>query len=268
MTAGWALLSAVALFLGILLCLDVGFRWGRRRVSRDSEDAHEGIGAIEAAVFALLGLLLGFSFAGATSRLDTRRQLIVEEANAIGTAYLRLDLLPAAEQPVLRRLFREYLESRLRVYDKIGDQDAIDREFTLGAQIQMQIWQTGLIAASHETSREAVRLLVPALNEMIDVTTARAVALHTYLPPLILLLLLSVCTDERIVGWGCDGTTKESKRDAHDSLRGRGGSYRLRDSRSRSAEVGVDPAYSGGPRLGATKRVDSITPVTLGKGTK
>jgi hypothetical protein len=192
MTAGWALLSAVALFLGILLCLDVGFRWGRRRVSRDSENAHEGIGAIEAAVFALLGLLLGFSFAGATSRLDTRRQLIVEEANAIGTAYLRLDLLPAAEQPVLRRLFREYLESRLRVYDKIGDQEAIDRELTLGAQIQMQIWQAGLIAASHETSREAVRLLVPALNEMIDVTTARAVALHTYLPPLILLLLLSV----------------------------------------------------------------------------
>ena len=97
--------------------------------------------------YLLFGTALGFSFAGATSRLDTRRQLIVEEANAIGTAYLRLDLLPAAEQPVLRRLFREYLESRLRVYDKIGDQDAIDRELTLGAQIQMQIWQTGLIAA-------------------------------------------------------------------------------------------------------------------------
>ena len=186
------MLSAVALFVGILLCLNVGFRWGRRRASRDREDAHEGIGTIEAAIFALLGLLLGFSFAGATSRFDARQQLVVEEANAISTAYLRLDLLPQAEQPELRTLFRQYVESRLLAYKNIGDQEAIDRELTHGAQIQMQIWQAGLTAASHDMSREALRLLVPALNEMMDVTTARAVALHTYLPPLIFLLLVSV----------------------------------------------------------------------------
>ena len=70
---------------------------------------------MEAAVFALLGLLLGFSFAGGTSRLDARRQLIVQEANAIGTAYLRLNLLPSTEQPEMRRLFREYVDARLHV---------------------------------------------------------------------------------------------------------------------------------------------------------
>ena len=80
----------------------------RRRGAEDS--AYEGIGAIEASVFALLCLLLGFSFAGGTSRLDSRRQLIVEEANAIGTAYLRLDLLVTEGQLEMRHLFREYLD--------------------------------------------------------------------------------------------------------------------------------------------------------------
>jgi len=76
----WALPLSFGVFVAITVLLDVGYRLGRRH----SESlAHEGIGAIEAAVFGLLGLLLAFSFAGGTSRLDLRRQLIVEEANAI-----------------------------------------------------------------------------------------------------------------------------------------------------------------------------------------
>jgi hypothetical protein len=99
---------SVGLFLGMLACLEIGYRIGRRAAPTDP-NAYEGLSAIEAAIFALLGLLLGFAFAGAVSRLDARRQLIVQEANAIGTAYLRLDLLPPSDQPDLRRLFRDYL---------------------------------------------------------------------------------------------------------------------------------------------------------------
>lgn len=82
---------------------EAGFRVGRSS-EKYTEAAHEAIGVIEAAVFALLGLLLGFSFSGGTSRMDTERQLIVQEANAISTAYLRLDQLPASEQPEMRPL--------------------------------------------------------------------------------------------------------------------------------------------------------------------
>src|SRR5256885_912298 len=117
--AGWAAAVAVGLFLGMVVCLEIGYRLGRN--SENPDLAHEGIGAIEAAVFALLGLLLGFSFAGGTSRLDARRQLIVQESNAIGTAYLRLDTLAAGDQTEMRRLFREYLDARLRVYQKLPD---------------------------------------------------------------------------------------------------------------------------------------------------
>jgi len=105
---------SVGLAVGIAVCLEVGFRVGKRYMQRDPESAHEGIGAIEGSVFALLGLLLAFSYAGATDRLVFRRNLIMEEANRIGVAYLRLDLLPATEQPDLRRLFRDYLDARVR----------------------------------------------------------------------------------------------------------------------------------------------------------
>ncbi|HEY5866855.1 MAG TPA: DUF4239 domain-containing protein, partial [Candidatus Tectomicrobia bacterium] len=110
LSAGW---FALSLSLGMLLCLAIG-RWiGVRRMRQVTADARQGIGAIEGAVFGLMGLLIAFTFSGATSRFDTRRQLIVEEANAIGTAYLRLDLLPAAAQPALRELFRRYVDARL-----------------------------------------------------------------------------------------------------------------------------------------------------------
>ena len=90
-----ASLFAVTLFFGILLFLEVGRRIGIRRITNDTEGARAGTGAVEGAVFGLLGLLIAFTFSGAASRFDTRRQLIVEETNVIGTAYLRLDLLPS-----------------------------------------------------------------------------------------------------------------------------------------------------------------------------
>ena len=126
------------------------------------------------------------------SRLDTRRQLIVQEANAIGTAYLRLDLLPVNDQPGLRHLFRDYLDTRLRVHEALPDMSAADRELARGAQLQQQIWSAALVAAGSDPSQNVVRMFLPALNEMIDVTTARTVAIHTRQPRLIFFLLVSV----------------------------------------------------------------------------
>ena len=87
----------VALFLALIGCLEIGYRLGAKRV-KSVPNAHEGFGAIEGAVFGLFGLLLSLSFFGAASRLDVRRQLIVQEANASASAYMRVDLLPSTEQ--------------------------------------------------------------------------------------------------------------------------------------------------------------------------
>jgi hypothetical protein len=175
--AGWAVVLSIGVFVGAVACLEV---------------AHEGIGTIEAAVFGLLGLLLGFSFAGGTSRLEGRRQLIVNEANAIGTAYLRLDLLPANHQPEIRRLFQKYLDARLRVYDKLPDLEAAEQELAHAAEMQQEIWSRVVTASQGDPSQNAARLLLPAINEMIDITTSRTIALHSHLPALIFALLICV----------------------------------------------------------------------------
>ena len=82
-------LYSAGLLLGLLVCVQLGFMLGRR------QGGDGGASALSAAVFGLLGLLLAFSFSGAAGRFEHRRELITQEANAIGTAYLRLDLLPA-----------------------------------------------------------------------------------------------------------------------------------------------------------------------------
>src|SRR5262245_22835515 len=93
---------AGGLLAGMLVCLELGRRLGVRRLERDPQGALAGLGAVEGAVFGLYGLLIAFTFSGAPARFDARRQLIAEEANAIGTAYLRIDLLAAESQPALR----------------------------------------------------------------------------------------------------------------------------------------------------------------------
>src|SRR5512139_1750487 len=116
-------IACISLFLGMSLFSIVFYRFGRRR--RQEEDAPSEVsGPIIGAVFALLGLLIAFTFSGAYSRFDARRQLIVQEANAIGTAYLRVDLLPAETQAPLRESFREYTATRAAQQQYVSDNPA------------------------------------------------------------------------------------------------------------------------------------------------
>lgn len=156
-------------------------------------------------MFALLGLLLAFSFAGGTSRLDAKRQLVVEEANAIGTAYLRLD-----ELPINRRLFREYLDARLRVYEKLPDLEAADWEIMRVGELQKQIWSRAVAASRNDPTQNAARLTLPAIDDMIDVTTARSIAMYTQLPHLIFALLTCVALISGLLA-GCAMAKRRSR---------------------------------------------------------
>lgn len=88
-----AVLSILALIAALLLFIEFGRRIGRYQLARNQKGLAKGAATAEGAVFGLLGLLIAFTFSGAAERFEQRRHLTTEEANAIGTAYLRLDLL-------------------------------------------------------------------------------------------------------------------------------------------------------------------------------
>ena len=185
-----AALSAAGLFLGMLLLFDIGRSIGIARLARDPGGVANGAGPIEAAVFGLLGLLLAFTFSGAAARFEERRHLITEEANAIGTAYLRIDLLPADVRPELRQLFRRYVDARLQSNRKADDASTTHAEIAATAQLQRQIWEKSVAASRQpELPNSVATLVIPALNQMIDITTTRAVARQNHPPTVIYVLL-------------------------------------------------------------------------------
>jgi FtsH-binding integral membrane protein len=192
-------ISALVLFPVMLVLLDLGHRF-RLRHERLSESS-----AIEGAVFALFGLLLAFTFSGAVSRYDAHRQLVVEEANDIGTAYLRLDLLPAQAQPALRQLFRDYTTSRLHLYDGVFDELS-----PVTQRLQRKIWQQSVTAVSSPAaSPDAAKLLLPAINAMIDITATRQNAFYMHPPAIVFLLLFAFsCGCAFLAGYSMAGTAR------------------------------------------------------------
>jgi hypothetical protein len=183
------LIYTIGLLLGMLFMVEVGWRIGLRRMAMDKEGARAGVGTVEGALLALLGLLIAFSFSGAAARFDARRQQIVTEASAIGSAYALVDVLPAAAQPPLRETFRRYLDSRLAAYRRMPDLEAAKVELDRSKVLQNEIWAQG-VAATREAAYQPTALQVlPAIGNMINISTQRTAALYTHPPRIIFVML-------------------------------------------------------------------------------
>ena len=184
---------AASVFAGILACLALG-RWtGRRAIARDGAGGLRSVSSLETAVFALLGLLIAFTFSGALTRFDVRRAQAVDEANAIGTAYLRIDLLPVPAQTRLRETFRNYVDSRIATYELLPDIDAARLELARSQELQNAIWSQAVAATALPTARPGVDLLLlPAINSMFDITTVRVVATRMHPPTIIYGMLIGL----------------------------------------------------------------------------
>ena len=186
-------LLVLALFVVILAAAEAGRRIGIARLARQSDGLAKGGGSSDAATFALLGLLIAFTFSGAASRFQDRRDLIADEANAIGTAYLRLDLLPGDVQPPLRELFRRYADVRATVYEQALDEAATAARLDESAELQGAIWKMAAAAVQREgTPPSTSTLAIGALNEMIDITTIRAMATRSHPPAVIFVLVVAM----------------------------------------------------------------------------
>ena len=183
---------AALMFFGILLFLRIG-RWlGLRAMARSGVEP-PNIGSLETAVFGLLGLLIAVTFAGALTRFDVRRNQAVDEANAIGTAWLRIDLLPAAAQPKLRETFRSYVDARIGTYRALPDVEAARAELARSQALQGEIWGQAVAATGMPGARTGADLLVlPALNAMFDITTVRVTATQMHPPAIIYVMLIGL----------------------------------------------------------------------------
>lgn len=187
-----AVVVSGALFFGVLLCLELGCRLGKKEAGEDPDGARAGAGALEGAVFGLLGLLLAFSFGGATTRFNLRRALVVDEANAVGTAWLRLDLAPPAEQAGLRDLFHRYLDSRLAIYAKLPDVEAAKAQLARASELEGALWSRSVEASRQPGGEGLQRALLPSLNAMFEIATTRTRAAYTHTSPVITGFLVAV----------------------------------------------------------------------------
>jgi len=108
---------------------------------------------------------------------------VADEANAISTAWLRIDLLPADRQPDIRDMFRQYLDSRIDRYRLASDAAATQRARARSAALREKIWSSTVAAAQASGSLPPFTVLIPALNSMFDMMTKQEAAAHLHPPP-------------------------------------------------------------------------------------
>jgi hypothetical protein len=152
--------------LFVLLCLSaqLGVFFRRRKVLEEA--VHQDLDLVTAATLTLLGLIIGFSFSMANTRYDQRKNYEEAEANAIGTEYLRTDLLPSADGVQVRRLLRDYLNQRILFY-KTRDQDELRKINGTTAELQGKLWAAVQVPAAAQPT-PMLALAVSGMNDVLN----------------------------------------------------------------------------------------------------
>jgi hypothetical protein len=173
----------IAFFTAILSgASEAGFRLGRKAESRTAENAGSPLGVVEGGILAVLGLLLGFTMSMAVTRFEVRKQLVLDEANAIETSYLRTRLLPAPDSTEIANLLREYVAVRLQYADVRDDLDRLQATREQAARLQNEFWNRAVAYGQKDPSPVRAGLLLQSLNQVIDLESARWMAFQNHVP--------------------------------------------------------------------------------------
>lgn len=176
----WGLFAAPIAI--VLLAIEGGYRLGRYRRQRSEQEKEAPVGAIVAATLGLLGFLLAFTFGLAASRFEARRQVLLDEVNAIGTAYLRAGLLAEVPRTEIRKLLREYVDARLEGVQPGKVEQAIRRS----EELHGRLWAQAVAVGEKDPGSIMAGLFIRSLNEMIDLHSKRLlVGLHSRIPGII-----------------------------------------------------------------------------------
>jgi hypothetical protein len=171
------------------LALETGYRLGKRRSQTESVERDSTVSATVGAILGLLGFILAMTFGVAMGQFDMRRQAFVDEVDAIGTAYLRADLLPPDLRQESRKLLREYVRARLYAVDSGNFKETEARS----EAIHKQLWSIVVIAQDEVANPASFALYTHSIGEVIDVHTRRIVAgFQSRIPAVIWFVLLGV----------------------------------------------------------------------------
>ncbi len=185
-----SVLIVALLFVALILATEVGYRLGGRFSLTTPEPTKSHVNTIQGSLLGVLALLLGFTFSLSLQRFDARSQAVIAEANSIGTATLRADLLPPAARAETQDLLRKYLDLRVRAgtvsLDRNAERNAILLETN---QVLDSLWQHALQAAVENPNPVTTGLFIQALNEMIDAYGSRDAALNRHVPETVLFLM-------------------------------------------------------------------------------
>jgi hypothetical protein len=182
-------LALSLLLVALFCCVEVGVRRGRRT---HADAAHAIPSDVAGALLAMLGLLLGFTVSMAEARFSARKHLVIEEANAIGTAALRTGLLPPPLGAESKALFVRYAALRVRWGEQAGDAASQAKLTREGEAIQTELWGLATEAARQAPSATTSSYVV-ALNEMIDLAAERGYTRANRVPPTVIYLLAVIC---------------------------------------------------------------------------
>jgi hypothetical protein len=166
-------------FVVLALAMESGYRLGRWRRSVISDEKEQPVGAMVASILGLVALVLGFTFSLAAARFDARRMAVLEEANAIGTTYLRARLLPEPEREEIAKLLREYVAVRI-AGTQGGD---ADEALARSEELHELLWAHAASAASKDYGSVMTGVFIQSLNETIDLHAKRVlVGLRSRIP--------------------------------------------------------------------------------------
>jgi hypothetical protein len=202
----WVLIGTFA--VAILLLFEFGFRLGKRRCKTGEPEATAPLGTIVGSLLGLLAFMLAFTFGLAASRFEARRQIVVDEANAIGTTYLRAGFLPEVSRSEVRSLLKEYVASRLDV-TRTGD---IELALRRADELHLKLWKQAESVGQSQADSIVVGLFIESLNETIDIHAKRVlIGLRSRLP-IVLWLALFLLTALAMLGVGYHEALAKAKR--------------------------------------------------------
>jgi len=198
-----SLLIAGILLALMVVAIETGHRIGRIRYAPANEKTRDHINAIQASLLGVLALLLAFSLSLALQRFDSRNAAVVDEANAIGTTYLRAQLLPVSVRGESRKLLQGYIDLRVQAstisLDREGERQAL---IVKAHQVLDALWDLSRKAAAEDPGPVATGLFIQSLNETMDAFAQRDAALKRHVPePILILLFCAYVMTGGVIGY-------------------------------------------------------------------